>query len=171
MCWPVAYWTTRVNLAAWLRLVEPEAKFAVTVRVYVPGCVPELPPLPSTGPPPHETNVVPRHTKAAIANIEVQLKRVCRHPNNNTMNTSRRTARRMAGIGIGCLRLILRLLMNRSTVPRDPVVVTVTVAIAADEPFTEIWFGETEQVDVAGAPLQVRDTLWANPPAGAMPTV
>ena len=47
-----------------------------------------------------------------------------------------------------------------------PVVETVTVAFVAVEPFNEIVLGEIEHVDCAGAPLQLRETLLANPPEG-----
>jgi hypothetical protein len=50
----------------------------------------------------------------------------------------------------------------------EAIVVTVTIAVAADFPLKAIEFGETVQVDCVGPPLQLSDTLWANPAAGAM---
>jgi hypothetical protein len=45
-------------------------------------------------------------------------------------------------------------------------VATVTVTVEADEP-SAIELGETEQVDWAGAPLQLSVTVCLNPPPGA----
>jgi hypothetical protein len=46
------------------------------------------------------------------------------------------------------------------------VVVTVTVAVEAAEPFSVTDGGETVHVARDGAPAQVSETAWLNPPAG-----
>ena len=46
------------------------------------------------------------------------------------------------------------------------VVETVTVTDAGMLPLGMTLLGETEQVDCAGAPLQLKDTAWLNPPTG-----
>ena len=46
------------------------------------------------------------------------------------------------------------------------VVETVTVTGTGAVPPGVIVLGETEQVDCAGVPLQLKDTAWLNPPAG-----
>jgi hypothetical protein len=50
-------------------------------------------------------------------------------------------------------------------------VVTVTVTDEGAEPLSANEFGETEQVDNAGAPAQLKDTVWLNPPPGAIARV
>lgn len=50
-------------------------------------------------------------------------------------------------------------------------VITATVTDEAAEPLSVKEFGETEQVDNAGAPAQLRDTVWLNPPPGVIARV
>ena len=45
-------------------------------------------------------------------------------------------------------------------------VLTATEMDEAEEPFNVTVVGETEHVERAGAPVQVRLTLWLNPPPG-----
>jgi hypothetical protein len=47
-----------------------------------------------------------------------------------------------------------------------PAVVTFTVAVEDVDPLSLIELGETEHVDPVGPPLQLRDTVWLNPPDG-----
>ena len=50
----------------------------------------------------------------------------------------------------------------------EPAVVeTVTVAVVVAVPLNEAGFGETEQVDSAGAPVQVKAMVWLEPNVGA----
>jgi len=50
------------------------------------------------------------------------------------------------------------------------VVVTATLTVAAFVPSRVTDWGETEQVDSEGAPVQVRVTLWLKPLAGETPS-
>jgi hypothetical protein len=47
-----------------------------------------------------------------------------------------------------------------------PEVVTVTVAVEADVPLSDMELGDTEQVDWTGAPRQLSGTVWLNPSTG-----
>jgi hypothetical protein len=47
----------------------------------------------------------------------------------------------------------------------------VTVAVEGDAPFNVMELGETEQVDCAGAPLQLSITVCLNPPPDAIETL
>jgi hypothetical protein len=51
------------------------------------------------------------------------------------------------------------------------VLVTVTVTVAAVDPFSVIELGDTPHVDCDGAPLQVKVTVWLKPPPGAAVTL
>jgi hypothetical protein len=51
----------------------------------------------------------------------------------------------------------------------DPDVITLTVT-AEVGPLRATELGDTEQVDIAGVPLQLNVTVWLNPPPGAMLT-
>jgi hypothetical protein len=46
-------------------------------------------------------------------------------------------------------------------------VVTFAVTVCEADPFSVIEDGDSEQVDWAGAPLQVNCTVCSNPPSGA----
>ena len=48
-----------------------------------------------------------------------------------------------------------------------PVVATETVTGVEPEPLSFTELGDTEQVDIAGAPVQLSVTVWLNPPRGA----
>jgi hypothetical protein len=52
-----------------------------------------------------------------------------------------------------------------------PAVETETVITAGAAPLSFTELGETEHEDCAGAPLQVKVTVWLNPPPGATATV
>jgi hypothetical protein len=159
------YWTTRVNLAACVRVVDPEVKFPVTVTEYIPACGLVPPPPPEL--PPQEVSVIPRVTSAANATTRVQT-RLCSRRRSNDATTIKRNKPVHTKI-IGVCRYIGLLgqpLSNGKTHPRATVV-TVTVAVCAAAPLSAIVLGDTAQVDPAGPPLQLNATLCANPPAGA----
>jgi hypothetical protein len=52
-----------------------------------------------------------------------------------------------------------------------PVVVTVTVTGVGVEPLRTAELGDTEQLDPDGAPPQLSNTVWLNPPSGTTETV
>ena len=52
-----------------------------------------------------------------------------------------------------------------------PVVATEIVTGVEPEPLSFTELGDTEQVDIAGAPVQLSVTVWLNPPSGATVTV
>jgi hypothetical protein len=52
------------------------------------------------------------------------------------------------------------------TIREAAVVLTVTLTVAAADPFNATVLGETAQVDCVGAPVQTKATIWVNPPLG-----
>jgi len=52
--------------------------------------------------------------------------------------------------------------------PAEAVVETVTVTDVVLAPFSTAEFGETVHVEREGAPVQLKETVWLNPPLGAI---
>ena len=60
---------------------------------------------------------------------------------------------------------------NRRNATEEAVVTTLTLTVVELDEFNATWLGETVHVDCAGAPAQVKDIVWLNPPPGATTTV
>jgi hypothetical protein len=60
---------------------------------------------------------------------------------------------------------------GRARLAEVPSVVTVTLTDAGWEPSSVTELEESEQVEWAGAPLQLSWTVWLNPPCGATETI
>jgi len=125
-------------------------------------------------PPPQDVSVIARIASAATVNIGVQ-RNYCGHnkipdPTSRSNERVPKSAARSAGCWSGpwCGQLGVK---NGAALWEAAVVVTVTVAVAADVLLSEIVFGETVHVARAGAPVQASETFCAKPPAGTIDKV
>ena len=76
------------------------------------------------------------------------------------------TSARLKLIVCGCI-----ILGNSGSMSAGAVVKTVTVTEVGLVPFSVAVLGETLHVESEGAPVQLRETVWLKPPAGATATV
>jgi len=141
-------------------VAEPLLKPPVTVKVYVPAGVPPPPPPLLLFPAPQATIVIAAASSVSNINRWPSCTRHARRqrifdvipPIDVSASVPKKTAHNPNGLfaaepGIGRVRAA-----------ELPAVVTVTVTVSGDDPFNVIELGDTEQVDCAGAPLQVNCT-------------
>ena len=134
--------------------------------VYVPDCAPEPPPPPLLDPPPHEVIVKPRQTTNTIANAGARPTLCSRCRARHAARVSKNNVIVPTTSGVVRRFLLVGHMPNGSTDP-DAAVVTDTVAVCEDFPFSASELGETEQLEPDGPPPHVNATVCAKPPAGA----
>ena len=129
--------------------------------------MPELPLLLGELPPPHEVIAIPIHSKTVSVTSGAQGSGRFRCQTSKLAMIIIPNSPSKIGLGP-------RFILPRVSNPKGDakpcegaVVVIVTVAIAAEVPFSERGLGETVHVVRAGAPEQENMTLWLNPPEGA----
>jgi hypothetical protein len=141
----------------------------VTVRVYFPVGVPGLLVTLELPPPPPQPAIakISSNPAASVTNTaQGRLTRGCRRLRTTQARPERSTASRSDPVRQGESGGAGGSSRERGALIEGAVVVTLTVTFVAELPAVN-GFGETVQVASEGAPVQVKATLWLNPPSPA----
>ena len=132
----------------------------ITAKLYEPGGVP--PPLLLLLPPPQPHHVITsKSTHAGSSQQSARLYRLRTPPRSSTNPGKPKNVNHSANLLAGASP------PGYASPAVPPVVVTVTVTFVGLEPLSFTEPGDTEHVDIAGAPVQLSVTVWLNPPRGA----